>query len=368
MVKIKFLISVGLALLLCKASSGQNNWQFLEKRMTPARSYVVYKTPMAIQIDGVASESVWADAEWTEFFVDIEGEDKPLPTWQTRVKMLWDDRYLYFFAELEEPHVWAYYKDHDLILYHENDFEIFIDPNGNTHHYFEFEFNAQNTLFDLFMTRPYRNGGIPLISWDAPGIKHAVSIDGTLNDPTDEDVGWTLEVAVPFEALRTGIHTKIPKNGETWKVNFSRVQWETEIKDGKYHRKRDTETGRILPEKNWVWSPQGLINMHYPERWGNLQFSEKPVGESKVGFIMPGVEVFNNYLWRIYYKQMHYRQNHGHFANLLSELEESDEVITSSGEKLTLELHATNFQFFITGKTADGMVLNLDNHGLFQHK
>ena len=27
-----------------------------------------------------------------------------------------------------------------------------------------------------------------------------------------------------------------------------------------------------LPEDNWVWSPQGAINMHLPERWGRLRF------------------------------------------------------------------------------------------------
>jgi hypothetical protein len=26
-------------------------------------------------------------------------------------------------------------------------------------------------------------------------------------------------------------------------------------------------------EDNWVWSPQGLINMHVPDRWGYVRFS-----------------------------------------------------------------------------------------------
>ena len=25
-------------------------------------------------------------------------------------------------------------------------------------------------------------------------------------------------------------------------------------------------------EDNWVWSPQGLVDMHVPERWGVVQF------------------------------------------------------------------------------------------------
>ena len=26
------------------------------------------------------------------------------------------------------------------------------------------------------------------------------------------------------------------------------------------------------PEDNWVWSPQGVVNMHLPDRWGEVQF------------------------------------------------------------------------------------------------
>ena len=29
---------------------------------------------------------------------------------------------------------------------------------------------------------------------------------------------------------------------------------------------------------NWVWSPQGEINMHIPEMWGQVQFSQITVG------------------------------------------------------------------------------------------
>ena len=28
------------------------------------------------------------------------------------------------------------------------------------------------------------------------------------------------------------------------------------------------------PEDNWVWSPQGAVNMHLPGRWGEVEFVE----------------------------------------------------------------------------------------------
>jgi hypothetical protein len=67
-------------------------------------------------------------APWTDLFVDIQGSLKPEPYHKTRVKMLWDDEYMYFFADMEEPHLWATLTERDAVVYFDNDFEIFIDP------------------------------------------------------------------------------------------------------------------------------------------------------------------------------------------------------------------------------------------------
>ncbi|HNQ38762.1 MAG TPA: carbohydrate-binding family 9-like protein, partial [Prolixibacteraceae bacterium] len=62
--------------------------------------------------------------------------------------------------------------------------------------------------------------------------------------------------------------------GDTWRLNFSRVQWDRETVGGKYVKKADPLTGKPLPEHNWVWAPQGVINMHIPEKWGMMEFME----------------------------------------------------------------------------------------------
>ncbi len=69
------------------------------------RSIVVYKTQEPIMVDGIAEEASWGNAMISDDFMDIEGVR--IPTYRTNVRMLWDEEYLYFFAELEEPHVWA---------------------------------------------------------------------------------------------------------------------------------------------------------------------------------------------------------------------------------------------------------------------
>ena len=192
-------------------------------------------------------------------------------------------------------------------------------------------------------------------------MNHAVSIEGTLNTPTDKDKGWNLEVAIPFKDLRLGVSTHKPEDGQIWKINFSRVQWQTEIKEGKYQKKRDKKTGRHLREDNWVWSPVGIVNMHFPERWGLLRFSEKKPGEAIEEFEPTDDLKLRNYLWKIYYKQKHYRRENGHYAKSLNLLSESYSIQYETGKILNFELHATDYQFVVVGKTEDGLTMILDN-------
>jgi Carbohydrate family 9 binding domain-like len=218
-----------------------------------------------LQIDGKPDEAEWQRAPWSDEFVDIEGASKPAPRFRTRMKMLWDDRYLYIAAELEEPHVWATLTAHDSVIFHDNDFEVFLNPSGDGKNYFEFEINALNTGWDLFLAKPYRLGGKADNGWEIPGLRTAVHVDGTLNDPKDQDRGWTVEIAFPWTAFEERSGFARPRSGQEWRINFSRVEWRTETVDGKY---------RKLPgkEDNWVWSPQGVVNMHVPEQWGFVRF------------------------------------------------------------------------------------------------
>lgn len=359
-----FLVFLLLVIFADFQGKAQNIFEGWEHLFQPKKNYVVYQTAESISIDGRADEISWEKAEWTDLFEDIEGENRNLPSWSTRVKMLWDDENLYIFAELTEPHIWAYYTQHDQIVYHENDFEVFIDPDRNTHEYFEFEINAQNTLFDLFMTKPYRNGGIPLISWNAEGFRSAVHLNGTLNQPDDNDTGWTIEMAIPFHDLRLGVHAQTPENGTYWNINFSRVQWQTEIVDGKYIRKKDEKTGHILPENNWVWSPQGVINMHFPERWGILQFSSFNAGDKIAEFVLPPEEKYRDYLWLLYYKQGQYRSGHKTFAKTLADLN----FPANPEADVVLKMQATDNQFFAELKTGDGQNLTINHEGEVRKK
>ena len=95
-----------------------------------------------------------------------------------------------------------------------------------------------------------------------------IAHDGTINDPSDTDSGWMLEAAFPWDSFNRHPGLRKPSVGDRWRMNFSRVQWDLEIESGQYLKKPNTE------EHNWVWSPQGVIDMHRPWKWGYVQFSE----------------------------------------------------------------------------------------------
>ena len=304
---------------LLPAAAGALEFDFdLERveKIAP-RHYLAYRTAGELAIDGRLDEPSWQRAAWTEFFVDIEGDSRPVPRFKTRAKMLWDDEYFYVAADMEEPHVWATLEERDARIYHDNDFEVFIDPNGDTHEYYEFEINALGTPWDLFLVRSYRDGNGPyLSSWDIHGLQSAVTVWGTLNDPGDEDQGWSVELAFPWKVLKEASSKEWPappRNGDTWRVNFSRVQHQVDIGEESYSKVAGDED-------NWVWSPQGLVNMHYPEMWGFVQFSDAVVGRGEAVFAPLPEEEAKKVLRGIYYRQRAFRKEHGRFTASLDSL------------------------------------------------
>jgi hypothetical protein len=280
--------------------------------------YICYRTDTPIAIDGKLDEKIWQASEWTSLFLDIEGNLKPRPRLKTRAKMLWDDNYLYIAAQFEEPDLWATLKQRDTVIFYDNDFEVFIDPDGDTHRYYELEINALKTAWDLFLVKPYRDSDgrqTAFNSWDITGLKLGVELAGTLNNPADRDEGWKCEIAFPWRILRESFSNgSTPEAGEQWRINFSRVEWKLKSTNGKYEKETDPLTGKPYPEENWVWAPTGLINIHYPEMWGFVQFSGITAGEAKDKFEAKKNESAKWLLRKLYYNEKTYFMNHRKFT------------------------------------------------------
>lgn len=185
--------------------------------------------------------------------------------------MRYDDQYLYVAGFVEDDHIWAFETKRNSVVFNDNDFEVFVDPDASTHYYKEFEMNARNTIWSLYLTKPYINGGVPVN--DLYPIKSAVFIDGVLNDPSANNRFWTVEIAFPFKNYVSNctVARAPPLNNDIWRINFSRVEHRVKVVNNTYVKVANA------PLDNWVWSSQETINMHLPERWGFVQFSTLPV-------------------------------------------------------------------------------------------
>ena len=320
--------------------------------LTTPRHYVCYRTNEKIKIDGKLNEKSWAKAAETESFVDISGEGFPKPKYDTKARMMWDDDYLYVSAVLEEPNIVANLTQRDTIIYHDNDFEVFLDPTGDGQTYYEIENNARGVVFDLMLDRAYRSGGNFYVQWDCPGLKLAVQHDGTLNKKSDTDRSWTVEMAIPHKAI-TRSFTNPLVAGNIWRINFSRVEW---LKKGG-------------PEENWVWSPTGEINMHAPNQWGYLQFSDKALGTGTDEFSFPYNMEAYKLLWAIFHAQFEAKEKTGRYVSSLNALGVTDTDLATLPQGSNVEVEAITEQFsasILVGGT--GKRYTVDQNGKFEIK
>lgn len=299
-------------------------WQHM--KTVKQQEYICYRTLGSIEIDGRMDEESWEKAPWTNYFADIEGPLQPIPRFKTRAKMLWDNYYFYFAVYLEEPHVWGTLLFRDQIVCVENDIEVFIDPDGDNHEYYELEMSPLNVAWDLFLKRAYRDGVKADHAWNIDGLVTAVHVDGTVNDPRDTDRSWSIEIAIPWDALAEYANRPSPpSHGDQWRVNFSRVQWPHEIITSEHTTpdisnnayKKTRREGPIACD-NWSWSDQGVCNMHCPEMYGYVQFSTAPIGQDE--FVPDPTIPARHVLLDIYYAQRDFRKENERWAGSLGEL------------------------------------------------
>ncbi|QUI22310.1 hypothetical protein HZI73_08360 [Vallitalea pronyensis] len=309
--------------------------------------YYCKKATKPFVLDGNIHKDFWEDAPFTSLFVDIEGHNKKTPKWDTQAKMLWDDTNLYIGAILHGDEIWATLKERDSVIFQDNDFEIFIDPDSDTHGYFELEMNAFNTVWDLFLTKPYRDvGGRPLNGWDIKGLQSAVHIEGKLNEVHGDNKYWMVEVVIPFEALQEmAKETGKPSIGDFYRMNFSRVQWHMDTSQGRYVKKEQ-------PEENWVWAPTGLINIHYPELWGYVFFTEN--GET---YDIPEIEYLKWELRKFYYAEHQFFEDYGYYTEDIAPLNKHVE------SEIIPRIEATDHAFQLSCFTCQGDQLVLFEDG-----
>jgi hypothetical protein len=339
----------------------QNPFAGLESLFTEPKSYTLYRAATPVNIDGELQEKSWLESPWTSYFVDIEGGLKPSPAYKTRVKMLWDENYLYVAAEMEEPHLWANPQPEKDIIFRDNVFKIFIDPDNNVNDDFEIQINPQNKMLFLIMNKPYRDSGTPVTGWNPIGYKSSVKLLGTMNNSGDTDQGWVAEIAIPLAALKFDpLNTKQNTN---LRINFLRTNFDFTVRDGVYAKAVDAN-GKALPPHYSCFTPQGIINMHYPERWAYTVFSDKAPNLKAENFSLPYSEKQRKYLWLVYYRQKElFKLNKKYAANLKDlNIQESGIVIDGKRNVLTMEANSKQFLVLIR-EEGNASSISVDHDG-----
>lgn len=220
----------------------------------------------------VATRPDWSAVPWTDDFVDI-ASDAP-PALRTRAQMAWSDDAFFVRTRFDEPDVWATVTQCNEPVFQDNAFELFLDPDCDGLNYYELQINALGTTCELGLQRPYRDGGVAT-ACQVEGLTSEVRIAGPLNNPAVRNRGWEIELRLPWAGLvRFHPHGPAPPvEGDCWRLNLARVQWSHRVVDGRYQRVPPHGSSTELSDKaHWVWSPQGAVNMHLPERWGDVEF------------------------------------------------------------------------------------------------
>ena len=230
--------ALSLLLLVCACSRGE-------------REYVVHRAAGAIQIDGVLAEPAWDKAAVAGPLV--RSLDGKAASAATEARLLWDDENLYVAFQSEDENVSGKFFKDDEPLYTSNVVEIFLNPSGDSSRYDEIEVAPTNALFDASFAGGPRKG--MNLAW-ASNAKHAVHVDGTLNDSRDVDRGWTVELAIPFGSL-TGMDKPRPQRGDKWKFNLYRLR-----------------QGPGQPGEGQALSPPLRPDFHALDRFATLRFAD----------------------------------------------------------------------------------------------
>jgi len=336
--------------------------------------YLCQRSTQALQIDGKLEEQDWQNVPFSSEFGDILATQRAkLPAGKTWVKMLWDEQYLYIGGKIEDKHIWAEQQQRDSIIYHDPDFEVFIDAEGNCASYIEIEINALGCVWDLFLTKPYRQeGSQALHDWDVKGLKSAVSVQGTLNDARDEDRCWYVEMAIPWRSITA--HSSMPRRdaapqpGRVMRMNFSHVDWQVQpdaSRPSGYRRLVDA-AGKLLPESNHTWAGQSAVNIHEPELWGSVEFSNLAAG-SKQGKKFPQGEVCRQMCMQLFKYQQLRKQLGLEYVADLQQLPPG--LLQHAGysylPQAELQVHRSGFNFSLRDESS-ALLWQVDRSGVLQ--
>ncbi len=223
-------------------------------------AFKVSQASQPIQVDGKLD----ADWEKTEVrtFDFYRRDESPSDRQKSKFRMLWDADNLYVFFECSDRFITARETERDGQPYFDDCAEIFLIPaNAQLDMHYGFELNLYMASNDFIFLNNFHEGKHALIKSYDPEFDVAVTIEGTLNDNSDEDTGWTMELAIPLK-LFNGIDSFSPvAPGNRWAFQAIRQD-------------RNDATGNRRSWSTLFELDPDHPNVHEPEDFGFLEFVE----------------------------------------------------------------------------------------------
>jgi hypothetical protein len=172
---------------------------------TAKKEFKATRTTEKPKIDGILDELCWQTAAATKDFIQYEPYNGAAPTYQTYVKIIYDDNAIYIATMMYDPEPEKIMRElgqRDEDDLNSDSFVALISPYNDGLNSFDFMLYASGVQKDVKEFSDGEDG-----SWDAVWKSEAKI--------TDE--GWVAEMEIPYSALRFP-RTEV----QTWGINFAR--------------------------------------------------------------------------------------------------------------------------------------------------
>ena len=258
--------------------------------------YQVHFTDEDMTIDGRADEKSWGLAPLAKMV------DRAYPSGETQahsittVQALWSKQGILVLFLCKDEDILATFTEPDNPEFYKDDsVEVFLDPEMDGTPYVQLAINASNTQMDIiYLEPPFTDGRPAFRNWDS-GTESAVAISRSLEDGTDRDESWTVELLFPWSSMSPaalnvlvseeygdvgeeafsasvqadeidvlGGRSIPPKVGDKWKANFMRFDHGDEEDFGVL------STWSPFPEGSGAFISKNCV--HYSTYWGVLVF------------------------------------------------------------------------------------------------
>ncbi|KAK9768924.1 hypothetical protein K7432_000051 [Basidiobolus ranarum] len=367
------LVILGLA-----ASSLGNN----TCKVPSPKTHVSYRASGPIVLDGKLDDEAWKKVPWTENFGNILGAagTPPPSMMNTRVKIMFDEEYIYVGAQIDEEIIRAKPECGDK-AWDDNDFQFYLDADRSNRNLKVIKMNALGVYDSVIYDKPPSNNGVAK-PWDIKSkFEFKVYTNGQVNDPRWRRVKggfWSVEWKLHKSLLSNKALGKRDVEGVPayQNMNFLRTGYNPTSVYPLPDQSNATSTAslffgippvfnfsgmmkrhQVTAKYQFSWTPQYSNDPTNPDLWGHMEF--KDTTDTSIPFVEDPNYSTRYALMQVYYAQQAYAaKNHGKYANVYSKLNIDSEVIGKcvAVPKIQVSHDCLNFDAFIKKNKVVGAI------------